>query len=446
MTESHEDRSSTGFWQNTRLQFATVFAVAFLVRVVCILHYGPILTNDSTYYLNLARGILAGEGLGLPSRVMPLYPLFVAACRLVSESHWMILWMHALMGAMTCVMLFATCRRLFQPKFAFGCGLAVSQYIPIAAFSALVLRETMIAFTVSLVTYCLTRLLQERTMKWAWGTGFAYVATVFVQPTFVPFVAVMGVGWIVLDRDWKAAVRFTVPVMVSLVMALSVWTVRNYLLTQRFIPFAGDHIGCYFLEGIMDANDLKGDKGLRPDQLAYLGISEDDPYITYSRLRENYIKADLDTKLRDGPVLFSRTLRLVVHDPWQYLAFSLKRLHRLWMNDFWVERIDDGYMNLRPLDAFRARHGVIGTLVSIPFHLFGYAALLSIVLYRKRAAPLLAPIITVLGLHMWIHAEARYALSIHAHLLVLSITAVCLLWLRFARKKSRGEIDPIIWR
>lgn len=444
MTEAHQERTSTGFWQNTKLQFTVVFAVAFLLRVGCILYYGPILTNDSTYYLNLAKGILTGEGLGLPSRVMPLYPIFVAACRLVSESHWMILWAHAAMGALTCMLLFTTCRRLFQPKFAFCCGLAVSLYIPLAAFSALLLRETMIAFTVSVVTYCLTRLLQERTMRWAWATGIAYVATVFVQPTFVPFVGVLGMGLWVLSHSWRTAVRLTLPVIACLGIVLSLWATRNYLVTQRFIPFAGDHIGCYFLEGLMDANDLKGDKGLRPDQLAHLGISEEDPYITYSRLRNNYIKADLDTKLRDGSMLFSRALRLVVHEPVNYLRFSLKRLHWLWMKDQWVQLTEGDYMHLRPLDTLRAEHGLLGKLVSAILYLFGYGSLFAMILFWKRLAGLILPILTVLGLHMWIHAETRYALAIHPHILVFSLLTVTYLWQRVVRRQSMGQIESAL--
>jgi 4-amino-4-deoxy-L-arabinose transferase-like glycosyltransferase len=318
--------SPSSFWSRTWLQLAAVFVVAFVLRAFFVLHYGPILTNDSTYYLSVAEGIQQGKGLGLPYRSPPLYPLFLALIHSVCSSHWAIIWVQAVVGALTCVVLAATCRRLFQPKLAFVLGLAATWYIPMAAFCVTVLRETIIGFGISLATYCLVRSLQEQGIRWCWITGAAGAFTLFNQATFVFFPFWVGIAYWIHARSFKSALRRILPVIVCYAIAVGSWTARNYHVTGRVIPLSADHIGYFLLEGIMDAN--KEAKALTPEQIRFLGIAEDDPYNTYAGMRDQYWglgeaegTGGLERKLKDGPVLFSRAVRLALHEPGRYLRF-----------------------------------------------------------------------------------------------------------------------------
>src|SRR5262249_33054478 len=152
---------------------ATIFVVALLLRGACLLYYGPTLTNDSYHYLTVAQSVLDGRGFGLPYRSTPGYALFLAGVLWVAPSHWAIVWAQAVLGALTCVVLATACERLFQPRVALCLGLGVASYIPLAAFCAMVLRETLIAFAVSVTTYCLVRSIREKRQGWHWATGAA---------------------------------------------------------------------------------------------------------------------------------------------------------------------------------------------------------------------------------------------------------------------------------
>ena len=140
MTQDAPQPSS--FWQNAGGQLGVVFLLAVLLRLVFVLYYGPILTNDSYYYLSVANNVLEGKGFGLPYRAPPVYASFLAAVLAVADSHRAIVVAQALLGSLTCVVLAAVCRRIFQPRMAFLLGLAVALYVPMAAFCTTVLRET----------------------------------------------------------------------------------------------------------------------------------------------------------------------------------------------------------------------------------------------------------------------------------------------------------------
>jgi hypothetical protein len=227
--------------------------------------------------------------------------------------------------------------------------------------------------------------------------------------------------------------------IISLAILLIGWGGRNYARTGHFIPLLADHLGSFILEGIMDANK-SGNKVLTADQIQYLGISPDDPYNTYVGIRDNYWQGGIDRMVRDGPILMSRALHLIRHDPLNYIRFSLQRLHRLWFKDLWVERDETGYLNLRPLDRIRKEYGLVGKAFAAIVYLFGYGAGIAMLLFGKRILALAVPAVTVLTFHMWVHAETRYALSIHPHLLIMSVLAVVLLWQRFVRRRPAQEI------
>lgn len=437
--------SASGFWQNVRMQLGIVCVAALLVRLVFVFDYGPILTNDSYYYLSVANNVLDGKGFGMPYRAPPMYASFLAGVLALSSSHWAIIVAQALLGSLTCVILASACRHIFQPKVALVLGLAVALFIPMAAFCVAVLRETMIGFAVALTTYCLVRSLQYPNPRWIWATGLATTFTVFNQPTFLLLLPWLGLAHWVHSRSFLQAVRRVWPVVACIAAAIGLWATRNYFVTGRFIPLSADHIGYFFLEGIMDANE--NDKSLTPEQIQYLGVEEHDPYNTYAGMRDHYwafgegdIAASLERKLEDGPILLHRGLKLVAYEPGKYLWFSLKRLHRLWCKDLWVAESDPDYLNLRPLDAWRASANPAAWFVVVIIYAFGYAAVIGITLFWRPCLGLLVPAVTMLSFHMWVHAETRYALAIHPHLLIFSVLAVIHLWHRVVSRQPNADI------
>lgn len=445
MNDSPSPTAETPFWSNRRLQLVIIFLVALALRGAFVVHYGPILTNDSTYYLSVAEGIQQGNGLGLPYRSPPMYPLFLASILSVVPSHVAVIWAQAVLGALACVFVAMTCQRLFRPAVAFWFGLAVAVYAPMASYCVPLLRETMIGLGVSVTVYFVVRSLQDPRMRWLWCAGVAYSFTVFNQATFIFFVGWLGIAYWIHSRSLKTAIVRVIPVIACIAATIGVWSARNFHMTGHFIPISADHLGYFFLEGIMDANKEK--KALTPAQLQYLGIPEDDPYNTYGGMRDYYWglgpysgTGGLERKLKDGPVLFHRALKLAQHDPKKYLRFSVQRLHRLWCKDLWVERTEESYLNLRPLDRFRETKRIGPMTIVLIVYAFGYSSLLGMVIFGKRTLVLLVPIVAMLSFHMWVHAETRYALAIHPYLLIYSLLAVMFLWLRVIRQRKIEKI------
>jgi 4-amino-4-deoxy-L-arabinose transferase-like glycosyltransferase len=331
------------------------------------------------------------------------------------------------------------CQRIFQPKLAFWLGLAIALYIPLAIWCVMVMRETLIAFLVAITTYCLVRALQEPGPRWYWITGLSFVLTFFCQPTFFSFPLWMGLAVWIGARNFRKAVLSLVPLLVCTIVAISLWTVRNWLLTSRFIPLTGDHIGCYFYLGVMNVNQTETG-ALTRAQIRYLGVAEDDPYNTYHGLVDHYVRGSLETRLRDGPELLSRALRLIRYQPTKYFGFTLKRFHRLWLKDLWAERTEESYINLRPLDQFRTKHTIGRRLIVGLIYAFGYSSLLGIVLFWRQTLGLLVPILSLLSFHVWMNAETRYALAVHPYILIYCMITVFYLYQRLAGKEAGKDI------
>jgi hypothetical protein len=433
--------SSSSFWTSNQRQLILVFVVALILRFWFVFHYGAIQTNDSAYYLTLAHDVLNGKGLGIPHRAPPVYPLFLASVLAVWDNVWAILWAQVLLGAVTCVVLAATCQRLFQPRLAFILSLAVALYVPMAAFCAVVMRETLITFGISVTTYFLVRVLHQPAPRWVWATALGCVFTFFTQFTFLFFPLWAGLAYWIHTRSFKRAFQWAWPIAACLAASLGFWAGRNYLVTQRFIPLSTDHIGYFLLEGILDANE--NDKSLTPDQKAHLGLAPDDPYTSYKGMRDHYWEGGLaggvDRKLQDGPLLLSRAVKLIQYQPGKYLRFCVKRLHRLWFKDLWVERTEESYLNLRPLDRFR-RQGMAALAVTALIYAFGYGGVVAMALFGRQTLALLVPVVTMLSFHVWIHAETRYALPIHPHLLIFSLLTLVGLFRLLLQRRSLHEI------
>jgi phosphoglycerol transferase MdoB-like AlkP superfamily enzyme len=112
----------------------------------------------------------------------------------------------------------------------------------------------------------------------------------------------------------------------------------------------------------------------------------------------------------------------------------------LWFKDIWVERMEDNYINLRPLDRLRATHNVAALALIMAIYAFGYSSLIGMVVYWRPLLGLLVPVVTMLTFHAWVHAETRYALAIHPHLLIFSLLAVIFVWQRLIQRKPTQEI------
>src|SRR4026208_1553831 len=101
--------------------FSLVFAAAFFLRLIYLLQIDAIplfyyLAGDGRTYDEWAQRIAAGDWLG--SGVFdqaPLYPYFLALLQITfGHNLWAIRMVQAILGSISCVLVFLSCEKLFS--------------------------------------------------------------------------------------------------------------------------------------------------------------------------------------------------------------------------------------------------------------------------------------------------------------------------------------------
>lgn len=121
-----------------------VFAIALATRLAYVaeirtLPWFDVPLVDGANYLRTARAIAGGDLLGGAGAFWqpPLYPYFLAVLlRLFGDRMAWIYAVQAVLGALSCVLVFALGRRLFGERAAFASGLIMAFYAPLIHFDA----------------------------------------------------------------------------------------------------------------------------------------------------------------------------------------------------------------------------------------------------------------------------------------------------------------------
>jgi 4-amino-4-deoxy-L-arabinose transferase-like glycosyltransferase len=228
--------------------------VAFAIRLVVI----PFVYDEwlLPYFIthweqgNVARSLLAGHGFGSPfpshqpSAIMPpVYPLIVAGIFAVFGIHTKasilaVLGLNSLLSSLACIPVFLMAKRSFGSRAALwaGWGWALSPYGVYFAAEW--------AWSTHLLLLCMCWLLylaqdlerSPRLLLWA-GFGVLSGVAACTEPvalTVVPFLMALGTWRLFRDRQ-----RWLMPGLVgciALVVTISPWTIRNYIVFHRFIP------------------------------------------------------------------------------------------------------------------------------------------------------------------------------------------------------------------
>ena len=171
-----------------------VCIVALVIRLIyCFTSFQNYLSNDAIVYHTLAVNVALGNGYSTNGQPPyephflrePGYPLFLAAVYYVytffGEPHYVesnqidiarypeITWARvaqAIVGAATCVIFLLLLRLWLRPTAAFVIAVLFAAYLPLAAFSAMILRETLQTFLVMVMSYAFARFLLGP--RWQW--------------------------------------------------------------------------------------------------------------------------------------------------------------------------------------------------------------------------------------------------------------------------------------
>ena len=200
----------------------------------------------------LARSIAEGKGFssplfedtGVSAWLTPVYPYFTAGVFKVfgiysTASAFVLLSFQCLVSALTCVPIFYFARKLFGPGVATWSGWAWALFPYAIYFPAERIWNTWLATLLFAILFLVTLYMEESTSLTRWITyGLFWGFVALTDPVVLaawPFM----LGWMAY-RMHHRKLRWVFPMAVSvlgLILFVTPWFVRNYVIFGHFIPF-----------------------------------------------------------------------------------------------------------------------------------------------------------------------------------------------------------------
>ena len=185
----------------------------------------------------LAEGNWLGRGQG-PFWQPPLYPYFLGVIKLVfSESFYYVSrFAQALIGSLTCVLLYLVGRRLFGSGVGFIGGLIAAAYGPLIYFDARLLPAGLATFFTLVSLLLLMRAVERPTKSIFTAAGFALglaSLTAAILASLIPGVAIWLFYWL-----RKKAALAVVAFLLGAMLAIAPVTLRNYIIGGDFVPIS----------------------------------------------------------------------------------------------------------------------------------------------------------------------------------------------------------------
>jgi len=224
--------------------FVAIFLTALADRLVVAreLWLLPLVRTpklDSAEYLSWARRIAAGDfAWPVVSPHGPGYPMFLAASLAVgSGSLPFAIFVQAVVGAATAVMVAAIARAWFGERSALPAGLAYALYSPAIYLDVALLSEGLLLFLLTAALLFLERealLGAEARSAKAAAAGATLGLAVLVRPTAIVIAAACGL-WLVVHRTRAAAATLVIACALVIVPALvKNWSVSHSLSVQGY--------------------------------------------------------------------------------------------------------------------------------------------------------------------------------------------------------------------
>ena len=230
-----------------RLVLSAIFLLALLVRLVVVggtigFHTSALAegTSDSRIHIALVQSLLNGRGYSLdgPTAITPpLYILFLASLYRLFDGPAAVRLVQIVLGAAGCVVLYAIGRRVFDQTTGLLAAGLLSLNPLVVYLAGLHLTESLFLFLVLLLIWQSLRVADQPTAIQAVGLGGLLGLAMLVRAIFVaflPFVFVWAVS--VWGIRTSHAYRVFAVALVSAMVVIMPWTVRNYLVLGAVVP------------------------------------------------------------------------------------------------------------------------------------------------------------------------------------------------------------------
>jgi 4-amino-4-deoxy-L-arabinose transferase-like glycosyltransferase len=272
--------SSIPFFDNRSRLLWIIVLINIILRIIVLDQWnGSVFRfavwSDSATYNQWARHIItSGDWIGKnPFLMTPFCPYFLAVIySITGESVDAVRLIQNVIGIGTVVLLFLSGEKLFHRRAAFVSALLASFYGPFYLHANLLLVETIKVFLLMLSFHLLLIAKEKSSISWWFYSGIGLGAAILCRPTDI-FVVAVAILWVtvVLFRTFPERRRASTGLVVAIVLIVLPVTLRNYSVSNEFIPitsngglnfYLGNNpkaVGVYYnVDGLDLANDPDG--------------------------------------------------------------------------------------------------------------------------------------------------------------------------------------------
>ena len=392
--------------------------LCLLLRFAWILSFPTIeLTDDPKVYDNIARGLIQGEGYheeGKRAFRPPGYPYFLAALYTLFGAHPLpVELVQTVLAVITCLLIYLLGKRLANERtglIAAGLFAAYPQFI---RYAGNLYVETLFIFLFLVVLVLLFDIVQKPSYPKSMIAGFCLGLSALVREVSL-FILLPILLWAILmmrgsseKRQWGKMLSLF---LVFFVLAISPWTLRNYLLFHSFIPISTSGGFNFYL-----GNNPQATGGYN---------SESDAEIKWLYpITDETPEELLALEIEAAKTGYKKGIDFILQNPGQFFQLALKKFVLLWRP---------------PTYNFDFRDNFNETIFRI-FWLINYLALLILALFGMwisiknfwREWILFHLILfSVTGLHVIVFSDTRYRLPLMPLLIVFVGLTIDTIWLR----------------
>ena len=206
-------------------------------------------------YTDIARNIVAGNGFsdapGLANTFEPPVYMYLLSAffTLFGENLTVVKIGQAVLDSLTACTLFFITRTALSVNAAYLAAILYALY-PIAVYSvADIAPETTFSFLLSLALLTLALALRSGHVRHYLASGLLLGCATLTRTTTLYFVPFLVLFLVVVRAGRKRVVPLVLVTLSAFVLTIAPWTVRNYVVSKRFIPVAVMGYGEVFLQG-----------------------------------------------------------------------------------------------------------------------------------------------------------------------------------------------------
>lgn len=234
-------------WRKKKLFLWTVFIVALIIRLAYVIPIKEIPTSDAREYSNIAANFVEHKEYahtpGNPTMYRaPGYPFFIALIYSLFgvKNYLAVRIIQALLGTLLCLITYFIAERIFGERVGKWAAVISVFYPFFIYYCGLLLTELLFTLLLAMAVLNLINLSSTLKLKYGVLSGIFLGFSALTRPIIVLFPILLFFWMLSIRVSLKKTLGLFIIMMFFMLLVISPWTVRNYLICHDFVPLGAE--------------------------------------------------------------------------------------------------------------------------------------------------------------------------------------------------------------